>query len=85
MEPWVEPSPKFQSQAVIGPLDLSVNWTVRGAVPEVGLAVKSAVTGWDAAWAVMVALLALVLPSLVLTVRMTVKVPWVWEVCVGCC
>ena len=39
----VVPSPKFQLRLVILPLEASVNATVRGAVPEVGLASKLAV------------------------------------------
>lgn len=39
---FVSPSPKSQSQDVGDPVDSSVNWTVRGAVPEVGDAKNNA-------------------------------------------
>ena len=39
------PSPKFQSQVVGEPVDVSLNFTVRGAVPEVGDAVNKATSG----------------------------------------
>ena len=40
----VPPSPKVHAHAVGEPVEVSVNWTVRGARPAVGEAVK-AVTG----------------------------------------
>jgi hypothetical protein len=39
------PSPKFQFQFVGVFVELSTNWTVKGAVPEVTLAVKLATGG----------------------------------------
>jgi len=52
-----EPSPKFQFQETGLPVEVSENWTARGAWPLVGLAVKLA-TGADAVpWMTMVALL----------------------------
>src|SRR5437899_3401443 len=60
-----EPSPKFQSQAVIVPVDWSVNCTVNGACPEVGLAVKLAAGGGGgAATTMMIVLLLLGSPTL---------------------
>ncbi len=43
------PSPKSHWRLVMVPLDWSVNWTVRGTVPEVGEALNAAVggTGWS--------------------------------------
>jgi len=41
----VAPSPKFQLQAVGPPVDVSVNCTVKGAWPELGLALKLAANG----------------------------------------
>ncbi len=42
---------KSQAQAVMpSPLDSSVNWTVRGASPEVGVAVKSATGRIEELW-----------------------------------
>lgn len=38
----VPPSPKFQDQPVRSPVEVSVNWTVRGAGPVVTSAEKSA-------------------------------------------
>ncbi len=64
-----EPSPKFQSQLVMLPLDLSVHCTVKGALPEVGLAVKFAVGGGVVTWIVR---LLLSEPPLPLTVSVTV-------------
>src|SRR5260221_12244978 len=83
-ELWAEPSPKFQSQAVIVPLDSSVNCTNNGAWPEVGLAVKFAVGGGGGAVAVTAALL-LVLPPPPVIVSVTVKVPALLYVCEGFC
>ena len=40
-----EPSPKFQSQVEMLPVDWSVNCTANGARPEVGLAAKLALGG----------------------------------------
>jgi hypothetical protein len=59
---------------VTGPVDASVNWTVKGAWPEPGLAEKLAVTvgGGVELVAVMVPLWLLVLPPLLLTVNVTV-------------
>ena len=71
----VEPSPKFQLQLVGFPLDVSVNCTVRGAWPEVGLAVKLALTEAGALVTVMVWLVLLVWPPLPVTVNAAVKVP----------
>ena len=39
------PSPNDQFQPVGEPVDRSVNWTVSGATPEVGVPVKLAVGG----------------------------------------
>ena len=38
----IPPSPKFHSHEVGDPVDSSVNWTVRGAVPEVSDSVNAA-------------------------------------------
>ena len=59
-----EPSPKFQLQAVGDPLEVSVNATVSGAVPLVGLAPKEA-TGAGGAVAVIVAWAVFEPPALV--------------------
>ena len=40
---FVPPSPKLQNQPVTVPVELSVNWIVRGALPVVGVALKLAV------------------------------------------
>ena len=73
----VAPSPKFQLHAVTGPLDWSVNCTVKGAWPELGLAEKFAVTGVGpgALVTVMVWLALLVCPPLLATVNVAVKLP----------
>jgi len=42
------PSPKSQDHAVGDSEEVSVNWTVRGTVPEVGVA-ENAATGWGTA------------------------------------
>jgi hypothetical protein len=55
------------------PVDWSVNWTVKGAWPEVGEAEKLA-TGGGGVVTVIVAL-ALSLPPLPVTVSVTVNVP----------
>jgi hypothetical protein len=39
------PSPKAQSHVVGDPVEVSLNWTVRGAVPEMGDAVNDATSG----------------------------------------
>ena len=71
----VEPSPKVQLQAVTGPVEWSVNCTARGAWPEVGLAVKLALTEAGVLVTVMVWLVLLVWPPLPVTVNAAVKVP----------
>ena len=55
-------------------MDRSVNCTVRGAGPDVGLAVKFALKGGVGALTVIVKLLLLV-PPLPVTVNVTVKLP----------
>ena len=69
-------SPKFHAQPVTASagVEASVNWTVKGAVPDVTLVVKSAVG--EATTAVMVRV-ALLLPLALLTVSFAVKVPGV--------
>ena len=70
MLPVVFPSPKSQDQVVGVLVEVSVNWTVRGYVPDVGLAVNPA-TGvgsipviiWDA---------DVLLPPVLVAVRFTV-------------
>ena len=59
-------------------MDVSVNCTVKGAWPLVGLAVKLAANGGGGAVqfvTVMVPLLLLVAPPLPVAVKVTVKVP----------
>ena len=69
----VAPSPKFQFQVVTGPVDWSVNWTVNGACPELGLAVKLALTGNGEVFVtVIVWLELLVCPPLPFTVNFAV-------------
>ena len=74
-ELWAEPSPKFQSQVEMLPLDWSVNCTLNGTWPEVGLAVKAAVGGGGGAAVAVIVRLLLLVPPLPLTVSVTVKVP----------
>jgi hypothetical protein len=42
------PSPKSQLHEVGDPLEVSVNWTVSGAMPDVGVPVKEATRAEDA-------------------------------------
>ena len=44
----LDPSPKFHSQAVGFPVDVSVNDAIKGGCPLTGAAVKDAVTGTGA-------------------------------------
>ena len=41
----VPPSPKDQDQLLIVPVERSLNWTVKGALPLTGVATKSATGG----------------------------------------
>ncbi len=52
---FVPPSPNDQSHVVGDPVDVSINCTVRGAVPEVGDAVNEATNGVAVVVAVVVA------------------------------
>jgi hypothetical protein len=70
-----DPSPKFQLHETTGPLDSSVNCTLSGAWPEVGLAEKPALTGCGGLVTVIVWLALLVCPALLATVSVTVNVP----------
>ena len=70
------PSPKFQSQVVGDPVDVSVNCTVRGAVPEVVEGVNEATRGVaDAAVAENVTVKVSVLPVPVPDTDPAVAVP----------
>ena len=89
----LSPSPKSQSQEVGEPVDSSVNWTVRGAAPDVGDAENSATGSVDEVVEVVVvpALTVMRLVSVtvllgtaeLLTVRETVYVPAVLYVYEG--
>ena len=68
------------AQPVTGPVDLWVNWTVNGAWPEAGSAVKSATGaggggGGGPPETVMVRLLLLVAPPVPVTVSVAVNWP----------
>jgi len=67
-----EPSPKFQSRLVMLPLDRSVNCTVKGALPELGLALKFAVGAGGGAVVTWIVRLLLLEPPLPLTISVTV-------------
>ena len=78
----VPPSPKSQAQLVGEPVEVSVNWTVSGAVPEVLSSVKEAVGALPAAVAVMTTLAVLVLePVALVATSFTVEDPAakVWD------
>jgi len=80
----VPPSPKSHAHIVGFPVEVSVNCTVSGAVPEVGVAVKFATI--PPAWVtVMYPSFILVLdpPVAELAVSFTVYVPGFWYVCDG--
>ncbi|OQA58290.1 MAG: hypothetical protein BWY45_01258 [Euryarchaeota archaeon ADurb.Bin294] len=84
INPSVVPSPKSHAHMVGLPVDVSVNWTVSGAVPDVGVAVKFATMPPD--WVtVMYPSFVLVLepPVAELAVSFTVYVPAFWYVCEG--
>jgi hypothetical protein len=67
------PSPKLQFQAVGMFVEVSLNWTVSGTVPEVILDVKLATGATMAAVTVIYAALELVLlPAALVTLRATV-------------
>jgi len=63
------PSPKFQSRAVILPVDVSVKVTFKGAWPLVGLALKLATSGGAVT---VIEPVAVVLPPGPVTVNCTV-------------
>ncbi len=67
------PSPKSQAQLVGEPVLVSVKFTVSGAVPVIGVAVKLAV-GADG-WLTVIVLEAELDPCVLVTVRVAVKVP----------
>jgi hypothetical protein len=69
------PSPKSQLQETTAPLDWSVNCTLSGAWPELGLAEKPALTGGGGLATAMVWLALLVWPLLPVTVKVNVKLP----------
>jgi hypothetical protein len=71
----LEPSPKFQLHDVGLPVEVSVNCTAKGAWPELGLALKLAVTCVEAFVTVIVWLALLVWPPLPDTVNVAVKLP----------
>jgi hypothetical protein len=79
----VVPSPKFQSQEVGEPVLVSVNVTVSGAFPEVGIAVNEATGGVEAVTTILLDFGKEVLPALFVTVKLTVKVPALLYVCTG--
>jgi len=66
------PSPKFQSRLVMLPLDWSVNCTVKGALPDVGLAVKFAVGAGGGGVLTWIVTLLLFDPPLPVTVNVAV-------------
>ncbi len=70
----VTPSPKSHSQAVIVPVDTSLKLTVKGTVPLMGLAVKSAVGG-NVVTVMKLGRVKVLLPPGPLTVKLTVKMP----------
>jgi hypothetical protein len=80
-----DPSPKLQLHETTGPVDWSVNCTLNGACPEVGLAEKPALTGCGGFVTVIVWLTLLVWPLLPATVKVTVKLPALLYVCDGFC
>ena len=74
----VPPSPKFQLHDVGDPVELSVNCTVRGAVPDVGVP-ENAATGIVAAFTVIrLVCVQVLLPAAFTAVRVTEYVPVVW-------
>ena len=67
-----EPSPKFQSRLVMLPLDWSVNCTLKGALPEVGFALKFAVGAGGGGVVTWIVRFLLFDPPLPVTVNVTV-------------
>jgi hypothetical protein len=68
------PSPKVQVQTVGDPLEVSVNWTVSGAVPDVGVPVKEATGAGIVVGTVVVVVVATVVAVVVGAVGVVVVV-----------
>src|SRR5436190_24329960 len=79
-----EPSPKFQSRLVMLPLDWSLNCTLNGALPEVGLALKFAVGAGGGGVLTWIVRLLLLEPPLPVIGRVSCRVSALFHVCDGC-
>jgi hypothetical protein len=82
----VVPSPKFHAHELGEFVDVSVNKTVRGASPVVGVTVKFATGGYTGALTVIRSVIERVsLPPVLMTVKLTVYVPGFWYWWEGFC